>query len=121
MNESLPLACPTSNTVFIVLSVFSFIVGIIVFSLIKKGKIKHASWLVGIVLLIPLVLWIIDGYVASAQSLYDPDYEFGKGCFTEGIFSQLARINYGIWILLIALSIASILGFIRLKVAKRKL
>lgn len=73
----------------------------------QKREIVKAISLALLTLVIPFILWILDGYIAFAQ-IYD-FYQQGScgACTAESVSSQLLRINYGIWILVIG----SVLGY----------
>lgn len=110
-----PKACPDSHTVFILLVIFSVVAGIYAALLLKRGKTKTATIVFGLALLLPLALWIVDGYSAAAQSL---DGNISFSCTTEGFFSQLSRLNYGIWHMLIIMPIISTVSFLIIKKPK---
>lgn len=114
-----PRACPDSHVVFILLVLFSVVVGIYTALLIRRGEIKTAIIVFVLALLVPLVLWIFDGYTAAAQSL-DLDETVSFKCTTEGLFSQLSRLNYGLWHILIIVPIVSTVSFFIMKVKNTK-
>ena len=70
----------------------------------------------GLSLLLPFILWLIDGYSVAAQILNSDDVNFS--CTTESIFSQLSRLNYGIWHILIIVPIISTITSLIIKVKK---
>jgi ABC-type spermidine/putrescine transport system permease subunit I len=108
--------CPNSHEVAIAVTIIGVLIGYFSAVHIRKKSYTAAYTLLLLAFSIPILLWILDGYSAFAQLLTDDSMLYSCGtCAKESISSQLSRLNYGVWILLISTPTTIVFYFVTIK------